>query len=161
MRMLDGVRRDIFRDIVFGCLLDVPRLQGDELLFYKMFLHQIRPDPILSSDGIKQLYFRVDDTKMVYGPEEFCVITGFNFREYPKNIGKKVSEKIVTSRKKMFIASVKIGDLKSLILNQTFLEVDDADAVRVCLIYILCEVSLGVAIYEILRMMTLRIHGTR
>nr|KAJ0198131.1 hypothetical protein LSAT_V11C700352040 [Lactuca sativa] len=40
-------------------------------------------------------------------------------------------------------SSVKIDDLKSFILNQPFLEVDDADAVRVCLIYILCECFLG------------------
>nr|KAJ0189480.1 hypothetical protein LSAT_V11C800433590 [Lactuca sativa] len=53
---------------------------------------------------------------MVYGSEEFCLITGFNFGEYPKNIGKK--------------GSVKIGDLKRLILNRTFLELDDVDAVR-------------------------------
>nr|KAJ0208605.1 hypothetical protein LSAT_V11C400183800 [Lactuca sativa] len=64
--VLDGVRRDIFRDIVFGYLLDVPRLQGDGLLFHKMFIHQIRPDPVLSPDGIKQLYFRVGNTKMIW-----------------------------------------------------------------------------------------------
>nr|KAJ0190201.1 hypothetical protein LSAT_V11C800424510 [Lactuca sativa] len=147
--VLDGVRHDIFKDTVFGYLLDVPRLQGDGLLFHKMFLHQIRPDLVLSPDGIKRLYFRVGNTKMVYGPEEFCLITGFNFGEYPKNIGKKVSEKLVTSKKRCLLrerlfpnhtnSSVKIGDLKSLILNQIFLEVDDVDAVRVCLIYILCE----------------------
>nr|KAJ0207526.1 hypothetical protein LSAT_V11C500263170 [Lactuca sativa] len=145
--------RDIFRDTIFGYLLDVTRLQGDVLLFHKMFLHQIRPDPILSPDGIKRLYFRVGNTKMVYGLEEFCLITGFNFGEYPQNIGKKVSEKLVTSKKRCLLrerlfsnhtnSSVKIGDLKSLILNQTFLEVDDADAARVCLIYILCEDFLG------------------
>ena len=89
--VLDGVRRDIFRDTVFGYLLDVPRLQGGGLLFHKKFFHQIRPDAVLSPDGIKPLYFRVGDTKMVYGSEEFCLITGFNFGEYPKNIGKKVS----------------------------------------------------------------------
>nr|KAJ0207172.1 hypothetical protein LSAT_V11C500259060 [Lactuca sativa] len=147
--VLDGARRDIFRDTVFCFLLDVPRLQGDILLFHKMFHHQIRPDVVLSPDGIKQLYFRVGDTKMVYGPEEFCLITGLNFGEYSKNIGKKVSEKIVSSKKKGLLrerlfpnyinSSVKIGDLKSFILNQPFLEVGDADAVRVCLIYILCE----------------------
>nr|KAJ0225870.1 hypothetical protein LSAT_V11C100042880 [Lactuca sativa] len=151
--VLDGVRRDIFRDTVFGYLLDVPRLQGDRLLFHKMFLHQIRPDPVLSPDGIKRLHFRVGNTKMVYWPEEFCLIIGFNFGEYPKNIGKKMSEKLVTSKKRCLLrerlfsnhtnSSVKIDDLKSLILNQTFLEVDDADAVRVCLMYILCESFLG------------------
>nr|KAJ0216027.1 hypothetical protein LSAT_V11C300144170 [Lactuca sativa] len=151
--VLNGVRRDIFRDTVYGYLLDVPRLQGDGLLFHKMFLHQIQSDHVLSPDGIKRLYFRVGNTKMVYGPEEFCLMTGFNFGEYPKNIGKKVSEKLVTSKKRCLLcerlfpnhtnSSVKIGDLKSLILNQTFLEVDDADAVRVCLIYILCECFLG------------------
>nr|KAJ0222374.1 hypothetical protein LSAT_V11C200097360 [Lactuca sativa] len=47
-----------------------------------MFLHQIRPDPVLSPDGIKRLYFRVGNTKMVYGPEEFCLITGFNFGDF-------------------------------------------------------------------------------
>nr|KAJ0219349.1 hypothetical protein LSAT_V11C300133980 [Lactuca sativa] len=62
--VLDGVRRDIFKDIVFGYLLDIPRLQGDGLLFYKMFLHQIRTNVVLSPDGIKWLYFRVCDTKM-------------------------------------------------------------------------------------------------
>ena len=40
-------------------------------------------------------------------------------------------------------SSVKIGDLKRLILNRTFLALDDVDAVRVCLIYILCEGFLG------------------
>nr|KAJ0224067.1 hypothetical protein LSAT_V11C200081670 [Lactuca sativa] len=40
--VLDGVRRAIFRDTVFGYFIDVPRLQGDALLFHKMFLHQIR-----------------------------------------------------------------------------------------------------------------------
>nr|KAJ0213468.1 hypothetical protein LSAT_V11C400204660 [Lactuca sativa] len=142
VNLKDGVRRDIFRDTVFGYLLDVPRLQWDGLLFHKIFLHQIRSDPVLSPDGIKRLYFRVGNTKMVYGPEDIR-----------KNISKKVSEKLVTSKKRCLLrerqfpnhtnSSVKIGDLKSLILNQTFLEVDDADAVRVCLIYILCESVLG------------------
>nr|KAJ0213842.1 hypothetical protein LSAT_V11C400162540 [Lactuca sativa] len=137
-------------DVIF---LDVPRLQGDGLLFHKMFLHQIRSDAVLSPDGIKRLYFRVGDTKMVYGPEEFCLITGLSFGEYPKNIGKKVSEKIVSSKKRCLLrerlfsnytnSSVKIGDLKSFVLNQPFLEVDDTDAVRVCLKYILCESFLG------------------
>nr|KAJ0216994.1 hypothetical protein LSAT_V11C300113920 [Lactuca sativa] len=142
--VLDGVRRAIFRDTIFGYFMDVPRLQGDTLLFHKMFLHQIRPDPVLSPDGIKRLYFRVGNTKMVYGPEEFCLITGFNFGEYPKNIGKKASEKLLTSKKRCLLrerlfpdhtnSSVKIGDLK---------QVEDVDAVRVCLIYILCESFLG------------------
>nr|KAJ0218857.1 hypothetical protein LSAT_V11C300126060 [Lactuca sativa] len=151
--VLDDARRAIFRDTVFGYFIDVPRLQGDALLFHKMFLHQIRPDPVLSPDGIKRLYFRVGNTKMVYGPEEFCLITGFNFGEYPKNIGRKGSEKLISSKKRCLLrerlfpdhtnSSVKIGDLKSLIVNQTFLALDDFDAVRVCLIYTLCEGFLG------------------
>nr|KAJ0201159.1 hypothetical protein LSAT_V11C600337270 [Lactuca sativa] len=138
--VLDGVRRAIFRDTVFGYFIDVPRLQGDTLLFHKMFLDQIRPDPVLSPDGIKRLYFRVGNTKMVYGPEEFCLITGFNFGEYPKNIVKKALEKLLTSKKRCLLrerlfpdhtnSSVKIGDLKRLILNRTFIELDDVDAVR-------------------------------
>nr|KAJ0211011.1 hypothetical protein LSAT_V11C400214090 [Lactuca sativa] len=108
----------------------------------------IRSDAVLSPGGIKQLYFRMSDTKIVYGPKAFCLITGLNFREYPKNI-----EKIVSSKKRCLLrerlfpnhtnSSEKIGDLKSFILNQSFLEVGDADAVRVCLIYILCESFLG------------------
>nr|KAJ0206937.1 hypothetical protein LSAT_V11C500262850 [Lactuca sativa] len=89
-QVLEDVRRHLFRATVFGYLLDGDRLQGDELLFHKMFLYQIRPDAVVSSDGVKQLYFRVGDTKMVYGPEEFCLIIGFNFGEYPKMIGKKM-----------------------------------------------------------------------
>nr|KAJ0199285.1 hypothetical protein LSAT_V11C600334850 [Lactuca sativa] len=151
--VLDDARRAIFRDTVFGYFIDVPCLQGDALLFHKMLIHQIRPDPVLSPNGIKRLYFRVGNTKMVYGPEEFCLITGFNFGEYPKNIGKKGSEKLLSSKKRCLLreqlfpdhtnSSVKIGDLKRLILNRTFLELDDVDAVRVCLIYILCESFLG------------------
>nr|KAJ0188898.1 hypothetical protein LSAT_V11C900483480 [Lactuca sativa] len=139
--VLDDARRVIFRDTVFGYFIDVPRLQGDALLFHKIFLHQIRPDPVLSPDGIKRLYFRVGNTKMVYGPEEFCLITGFNFGEYPKNIGRKESEKLLSSKKRCLLrerlfpdhtnSSVKIGDLKRLILNRTFLALDDVDAVRV------------------------------
>nr|KAJ0189985.1 hypothetical protein LSAT_V11C800417690 [Lactuca sativa] len=139
--VLDDVRRAIFRDTVFGYFIDVPRLQGDALLFHKMFLHQIRSDPVLSPDGIKRLYFRVGNTKMISGPKEFCLITGFNFGEYPKNIEKKGSEKLLTSKKRCLLrerlfpdhtnSSVKIGDLKRLILNRTFLELDDVDAVRV------------------------------
>nr|KAJ0209371.1 hypothetical protein LSAT_V11C400177930 [Lactuca sativa] len=53
--VLDDVRRAIFRDTVFGYFIDIPRLQGDALLFHKMFLHQIRPNPVLSPDGIKPL----------------------------------------------------------------------------------------------------------
>nr|KAJ0199532.1 hypothetical protein LSAT_V11C600303500 [Lactuca sativa] len=141
--VLDDARRAIFRDTVFGYFIDVPRLQGDALLFHKMFLHQIRPDPVLSPDGIKRLYFRVGNTKMVYGPEEFCLIIGFNFGEYPKNIERKGSEKLISSKKRCLLrerlfpdhtnSSVKIGDLKRLILNQTFLALDDVDAVRVFL----------------------------
>ncbi|KAL7594647.1 hypothetical protein Lser_V15G29007 [Lactuca serriola] len=152
-KVLDDARRAIFRDTVFGYFIVVPLLQGDALLFHKMFLHQIRPDPILSPDGIKRLYFRVGNTKMVYGPEEFCLIIGFNFGEYPKNIVRKGSEKLLSSKKRCLLrerlfpdhtnSSVKIGDLKRLILNQTFLALDDVDAVRVCLIYILCEGFLG------------------
>nr|KAJ0202660.1 hypothetical protein LSAT_V11C500251540 [Lactuca sativa] len=151
--VLDDARRAIFRDTVFGYLIDVPHLQGDALLFHKMFLHQIRPDPVLSPDGIKRLYFRVGNTKMVYKPEEFCLIIGLNFGEYPKNIGRKGSEKLLSSKKRCLLRErlfpdhtnslVKIGDLKRLILNRTFLELDDVDAVRVYLIYILCEGFLG------------------
>nr|KAJ0217895.1 hypothetical protein LSAT_V11C300127150 [Lactuca sativa] len=35
--VLDDVRRAIFRDTVFGYFIDVPRLQGDALLFHKIF----------------------------------------------------------------------------------------------------------------------------
>ena len=90
---------------------------------------------------------------MVYGLEEFSLITGFNFGEYPKMIGKKVSEKKVSTKKRCLLherlfsnhtnSSLKIGDLKSFILNNSFLEASDDDAVRVCLIYILCEGFLG------------------
>nr|KAJ0194194.1 hypothetical protein LSAT_V11C800402270 [Lactuca sativa] len=83
---------------------------------------------------------------MVYGPEKFCLIIGLNFGEYPKNIGRKGSEKLLSSKKRCLLrerlfpdhtnSSVKIGDLKHLILNRTFLALDDVDAVRVCLIYI-------------------------
>nr|KAJ0223571.1 hypothetical protein LSAT_V11C200064120 [Lactuca sativa] len=125
--VLDGVRRDIFIQTVFGYLLDVPRLQGDGLLFHKMFLHQIRSDAVLSPDGIKRLNFRVGDMKMVYDPKEFCLITGLNFGEYSKMIGKKVSEKI-----------------KLVTLMQ--LE-----------IWMSGTILLGVAIYGILPMRTLRI----
>nr|KAJ0195764.1 hypothetical protein LSAT_V11C700363650 [Lactuca sativa] len=125
----------------------------DGLLFHNMSLHQIRSDVVLSPDEIKPLYFRVGDTKMVYGPEEFFLITGLNFGEYPKNIGEKVSEKVVSSKKRCLLCErlfpnytnilVKIGDLKSFILNQPFLEVADTDVVRVCLITILYEGFLG------------------
>nr|KAJ0224967.1 hypothetical protein LSAT_V11C100007890 [Lactuca sativa] len=96
---------------------------------------------------------KVGDTKMVYDPEEFCFITGLNFGEYPKMIDKKVSEKVVTTKKRCLLrerlfpnhtnSSGKIGDLKSYILNHPFLEIGDANVVRVCLIYILCEEFLG------------------
>ncbi|KAL7598019.1 hypothetical protein Lser_V15G26526 [Lactuca serriola] len=152
-QVLEGVRRDLFRATIFGYLLDVDRLQEGGLLFHKMFLYQIRPDAVVSPDGVKRLYFRVGDTKMVYGPEEFCLITGFNFGEYPKMIGKKVSEKNLINKKRCLLRerlfpdhtnnSVKINDIKSFIFNRPFLQVGDADAVRLCLIYILCEGFLG------------------
>nr|KAJ0189022.1 hypothetical protein LSAT_V11C800403230 [Lactuca sativa] len=148
----NGVRRDIFRQIVFGYLLDAPRLQGDGLLFHKMFLHQIRSDVVFSPYEVKQLYFIISDTKIVYDPEEFCLITGLNFGEYPKIIGKSV-RKIVITKKRCLLRErlfpnhtnslVKIDDLKSYILNHQFLKFGNADAVRVCLIYILCESFLG------------------
>nr|KAJ0193358.1 hypothetical protein LSAT_V11C800433210 [Lactuca sativa] len=62
--VLDGARRNIFRKTIFGYLLDVPHLQEDRLLFHKMFFHQIRSDAVLSPNGIKWLYFRVEDMKM-------------------------------------------------------------------------------------------------
>nr|KAJ0204713.1 hypothetical protein LSAT_V11C500252730 [Lactuca sativa] len=132
--VLYGKPCEIFRNIVFGYLLDFAQLQGDVLLFHKMFLHQLWPDAIVSPYDINRLYFKLGDTKMVYGPEEFCLITGFNFGEYPKMIGKKF-------RKKNLV--VKICDLKSYILNQPFLAATDDDTVRVCLIYVLCESFLG------------------
>nr|KAJ0198579.1 hypothetical protein LSAT_V11C700348350 [Lactuca sativa] len=137
---------------------------------------------------------------MVYGPKEFCLITGFNFRVYPKMIGKKVSEKKNSSQKRCLlqkrlflnhtISSVKICDLRSYTLNQPLLATTDDNAVRVCLIYVLCEGFLekeandrvpqdwfffvenldewnGFAWGSYLRdfayesMMTFRIHGTR
>nr|KAJ0224630.1 hypothetical protein LSAT_V11C100044090 [Lactuca sativa] len=121
--VLDGVRRDLFRQTIFGYLLDVPRLQGDELLFHKMFLHQIWSDDVLSLDGIKRLYFRVVSEKMV-STKNRCSLRECLFPNHTNSL-------------------VKIGDLKSYILNHQFLEVGDADAVRVCLIYILCEYFLG------------------
>ena len=94
----------------FGYLLDVPQLQGDGLLFHKMFLHQIQPGAVLSPDGIKRLYFKVGDTELVYGPEDFALITGFHFGSYPKMIGKKVSEKKHSSQKKMFFAGTSFSE---------------------------------------------------
>nr|KAJ0187042.1 hypothetical protein LSAT_V11C900500380 [Lactuca sativa] len=75
LEMLHGARRDSFRQSVFGYLVDVPHLQGDKLLFHKMFLHQIRSYVVLSQDDIKRLYFRVGDTKMINDPKELCLIT--------------------------------------------------------------------------------------
>nr|KAJ0199258.1 hypothetical protein LSAT_V11C600304770 [Lactuca sativa]KAJ0201377.1 hypothetical protein LSAT_V11C600304820 [Lactuca sativa] len=57
--VLDDARRAIFRDTFFGYFIDIPRLQGDALLFHKMFLHQIRPDPVLSPDGIKHKWNKI------------------------------------------------------------------------------------------------------
>nr|KAJ0185718.1 hypothetical protein LSAT_V11C900486630 [Lactuca sativa] len=48
LEVLYGAQRDSFRQTVFGYLLDVPHLQGDGLLFHKNFLHQIRPNTVLS-----------------------------------------------------------------------------------------------------------------
>ena len=89
------------------------------------------------------------DTELVYGPEDFALITGFHFGSYPKMIGKKVSEKKHSSQKRCFLrerlfsnhtnSSVKISDLKSFILNHPFLAATDDDAVRASLIYVLCE----------------------
>ena len=90
---LNAPRCEEFRRTILVFLLDVPSLQGDELLFHKMFLHQIRQDTILSLDDIKRMYFKMGDTKMVYGPEEFCLITRFNFGRYQKQIGKKCLKK--------------------------------------------------------------------
>nr|KAJ0222219.1 hypothetical protein LSAT_V11C200092620 [Lactuca sativa] len=82
LEVLHGARRESFRQNVFGYLLDVPRLQRDVLIFHKMFLHQLRLDVVVSLDGIKRLYLRLGDTKMVYGPEEFCFIIGFAWNSY-------------------------------------------------------------------------------
>nr|KAJ0205931.1 hypothetical protein LSAT_V11C500242790 [Lactuca sativa] len=138
--VLDCVRCDIFRDTVFGYLLDVPRLQEDGLLFHKMFIHQIRSDPSRQyENGIWAGRVLFDNRLQFWGVS--------------KKHWEKVSEKLVTSKKRCLLRErlfpnhtnslVEIGDLKSLILYQTFLEVDNADAVRVCLIYILCEGFLG------------------
>ena len=151
--ILKGVRREMFRNTVFGHLLDVPQLQGDGLLFHKTFLHQIQPDAVVSPDGIKRLYFKIKDTELVYGPEEYALITGFHFGSYPKMIGKKVSEKKFSSQKRCFLrerlfpnhsnSSVKVSDLKSFIFNHPFLAASDDDAVRAALIYVVCEGFLG------------------
>lgn len=93
---------------MFGYLLDVPQLQEDGLLFHTIFLHQILPDAIVSPNDIKWLYFKVGDTKMVYGPEEFCLIDGLYFGVYPKRIGKKCQRKKINSKKSMFIAGTSL-----------------------------------------------------
>nr|KAJ0204616.1 hypothetical protein LSAT_V11C500259150 [Lactuca sativa] len=72
------------------------------LVSYLTSLSYKGTDAVISPDGIKWLYLKVGDTKMVYGPEEFCLITGFSF-----------------------LAAT--GD----------------DAIRACLIYVLCEGFLG------------------
>nr|KAJ0218745.1 hypothetical protein LSAT_V11C300124890 [Lactuca sativa] len=92
-----------------------------------MFLHQIRSDDVLSPDGINRLYFRVGYTKMTYVTTKKRNL--LRERLFPNNTN----------------SSVKIGDLKSFILNHPFLEASDDDAVRVCvcLIYVLCEGFLG------------------
>nr|KAJ0210401.1 hypothetical protein LSAT_V11C400220090 [Lactuca sativa] len=73
---------------------------------------------------------------MIYGPEEFCLITRFNFGLYAKMIRKKVSKKVSSSKRCLLrehlvpnqtSSSVKISDLKSFILNQPFLAATDDD----------------------------------
>nr|KAJ0220538.1 hypothetical protein LSAT_V11C200071330 [Lactuca sativa] len=140
---LNVARREAFRRTVFGFLLDVHSLQGDRLLFHKMFLHQIHADTVLSLDDIQRSYFKVGDTQMVYGCEEFCLITGFNFGVYPKQIGKKSVFIAGTSLFEQKYSLVTISDLKSFLLNNPFLVANDNDAVRACLIYVLCEWFLG------------------
>nr|KAJ0202701.1 hypothetical protein LSAT_V11C500265640 [Lactuca sativa] len=56
-----ATRCESFSRIIFGFLLD------------------IQSNVVLSLDGINRLYFKLRDTKMVCGREEFCVITRFTF----------------------------------------------------------------------------------
>nr|KAJ0205462.1 hypothetical protein LSAT_V11C500260150 [Lactuca sativa] len=134
---------------------------------YHIWLFVGRPSFTRGRIVVPQNVFSLDTNKTVvfysrqYENGIWAGIVLFNnwlqFWRGSKNIGKKVSEKIVSNKKRCLLrkqlfpnytnSSVKIGDLKSFILNQPFLKVDDADAVRVCLIYTFC---VKIWIYEML-----------
>nr|KAJ0215524.1 hypothetical protein LSAT_V11C300132980 [Lactuca sativa] len=131
LEVLHGARRDSFRQTVFGCLLDVPHLQG------------------MDCCSIKCFFIRYGRIRFI--PRWHKTSVGCENGLWPGRVlFDNQSKKQVSSKKKRYLlrerlfpnhrnSSVKICDLKSFILNRHFLEATDDDAVKICLIYVMCE----------------------
>lgn len=141
---LEGDRAFIFNNTAFGYWRNVPKIDGDPALVHGIMLKEVRPDAKLLSQ--QKMRFRIGKHELTFGPEEFCLITGFMFGFRP-NDEKHIVIKESTFRQRVFPeindSDLKISDLQTLVKSPRFVEIDDHDAVRVCLLIILRQGFMG------------------
>ncbi|KAL4579874.1 hypothetical protein LXL04_016042 [Taraxacum kok-saghyz] len=122
-------------------------IKGEGILCHMMFLHEIKPT--WESVQQKRMHFKIGDHIISYGPDEFCMITGFKWgrRIDPKRMFK--AKDILTSSFRPHVIDipdehVSVNDLLDIITDYSvFGSLSDGDAVRVVLLFILCRGFLG------------------
>lgn len=134
----------LFKRSAFGQWLEIPPQCGDPLLSHGLMLHEIKPT---KKTDVQRLYFKLGDHVLTYGASEFCRITGFQFGRYPTK-KMEYKKRKSTYRERLFPNLEKdtmltLKHLEGLIFSQRFLEISTEDAVRSCLLHILCQGFLG------------------
>ncbi|KAI3771894.1 hypothetical protein L6452_03065 [Arctium lappa] len=127
-------RLALFRGTCFGPWLDIQSKYGDPLLIHIMLQTQFFPEGALTDE----MWFRVGGHELRFGPEEFCLITGFRFG--PRDALPEMRGNPFRDRVFPHLAGhkhVKGSDLRSVFTSRAFAQISDLDAVRICLLLLL------------------------
>lgn len=149
LKHLNDAQKEIFKKTAFEPFVRTLSMKGSGMLCHMMLLHQLKPTSQSVSE--KRLYFKIGDSTFSYGAKEFCLITGFNFGKNiePKKMFKKELKSQFCSRVFPGIgdADVTVNHLKNLLESLQKLtkrrQLSNEDAVRVALVYLVCEGFFG------------------
>lgn len=128
-------QRRLFRQSCFGYFLDLQSLGFSGNLVHKILLHEVE------TDGEEQeLWFLVGATPMRFSRIEFALITGLRFGPYPDiDVDSHRLKDLYFGQK----AAPTLDDIDLAFFALDFTSIDDVDAVKLTLYYILERVLIG------------------
>ncbi|GJZ34235.1 phospholipase-like protein [Tanacetum coccineum] len=131
-------RERLFRDTVFGPWLDIQSYENDSHLMQYVLQHQVYVFNIRSD--CPPIIFQIGDHWLEFGRKEFCLITGFRFGQVSEKHGamspffNQLFPEIKTIRGFKRLNGFDL--LRVLRDKNSWLNMLDADAVRLCLLIV-------------------------
>jgi hypothetical protein len=139
---------NLFKKSVFVPWLNIKTEEHDNHMLHFLLLHQRR---IENANTKVPFYFDIGHHTLEFGRKEFCLLTGFRFGDVSL---KHFEDRVSSFRARVFpkIAKVKGYDIQPLIeTDDEFKKLSDEDVVRVCLLFALEYVFMGVELRHVIQ----------